>query len=194
MEVKLKLIIMEKQYLKTIGLGNRLHYCLLLALFSLISCSRKDEFDMLLINVTEEYPILSNYKWKILSAWKDESIKKLEAQAENGDTLVSLSIIQFKKNFNKNMEDSVVFESFLKTYSIDEYKHVTSVNESGKVLYTYRYRADDELQRKEFIYGKYRFLFEETAMPADQINYYLLNRDSLDQIPGDNLPPLPSDG
>lgn len=182
---------MEKKYSKKIGRVNKYFIKVsfkILSFLAITSCVQKDDYDLLLSGALAKYPLLKNHKWEILQGWSEKGIKTIEVQAAEKDTLFSLILMGYYSN---HKYDSLNIKSFLKSYGIDGFNFVNSIDENGNGLYLYKYQANDDLQKKEFIYGKYNFLYESTALTKGEIEYYLLHKDSLNKVRGDKLTPLP---
>jgi hypothetical protein len=163
---------------------NRL---LIITLFSFLfncCCSQnkndsKTFYSSNLETLKKEYPFI-NIQNAVL---KQKNIMGVDSfysyKSEILDTLVSFS---FYKTGNK-----IRIDTYIKEYS-DNYKYYNLLMDSDTV---YFYKTDQRTGIKEFIIGEYPYKFMNGQLRIKEMDYYMLYKDSLDQIKGSNLPELP---
>lgn len=151
--------------------------------------SQLEEFKMV-------YPILNDYKWNIYS-WNESQDKKdlmIELDGVSGDTTVVLALMRSITINGNNINTTYSITRFIKSYEEDN----ATYNEhfvGSKLLYKYYYFGDiDDPRKRIFVKGKYRYLYELGILDSLQKRYYLLNKDSLDEVIGDSILELPSIG
>jgi len=108
-----------------------------------------------------------------------------------GDTIFHLSFSCFKND----MGTTYYIDDFYKTYKSDGYFYQIALQNSD-TLYCFRTKFDvtdnlPEICDIEFFTGKYYFLYKMNSLTWGQQKYFEANRDSLTQIKGDDLRPLP---
>ncbi|KJF44802.1 hypothetical protein [Draconibacterium sediminis] len=110
----------------------------------------------------------------------------IELSKTKGDTLIVL------KSTYKKTDDKLHFASSKLDYTIIEgqYKKRIILQSVLDTLYIYKYPMENP-NEKFFYKGKYTYQYDYSLLNKEQQKYYLLHKDSLDELGGNDLPLLP---
>lgn len=104
----------------------------------------------------------------------------------------------FHLSFSRIVDNTIstyYIDNFYKVFKADDYYHQIAL-QNLDTLYSFRTRYDlsknlPEIKNMEFSTGKYFFLYKMNKLTWEQRKFFEANKDSLIQVKGDHLPPLP---
>lgn len=158
--------------------------CLIL---SILGCNKynEDYFDDSLERFIEDnrltYGFSGKENWEIYQIFEGIRDNSLDFtfKCTDRDTLKSLSLFVSKET------DEVFIDSYIKNYPKNDFK----VELVMKTDTFYCYQEKEGI--KEFIIGEYNYRFTNFDLAPEELNYYIIYKDSLGKITGDQLPGLP---
>jgi hypothetical protein len=105
------------------------------------------------------------------------------------DTVYWLSFSKQLPDTIFNFDDSYyLINYYIKEYADDNYRH--HLRMANDTQYYYK-KPLNNLDSLIFIKGKYQYLFNKGKLSSNQLDYFMLNKDSLRKVKGDSLPELP---
>lgn len=169
------------------------YHCLIVCLvLSIIACNKYDEayFEDKLERFIEEgrstYSFSGKENWEIYQIFEGVRDNSLDFtfKCMDRDTLKSLSLYVSKET------DEVFIDSYIKNYPKNDFE-IELVMKTD-TFYCYKEKAGV----KDFITGEYNYRFAHLDLAPEELNFYLVFKDSLGKIKGSSLPSLPflSDG
>ena len=188
------------KYIKDIRSLNK---ALIFSIISLsFSCTKIEEVstasDVPSISKFEEFksafPILSSYKWEIHSEYESGDKKELEIELNgiSADTTIAVGLIKWVEIKDDNLTNCYSISRFIKSVQDEGLTHQIYTIGGQEIIFHYYYEGEFDIpEERVFMKGKYRYLFNLGVLDSLQTNYYLQNKDSLNQVKGDNLPELP---
>lgn len=159
---------------------------LIVIVISLAACTPKDKF-YYFEKFKYTYPLLEKYEWDVLYGGPDGggTIDVLARTVFKGDTVLQAKLI---RSFDLNGNYAYDIE-LSKIYDGNDSSYFESINED----FTRKYALKSTLKGIEvFIIGKYYYLYEYDLLNKNQRAYFMLHLDSLKNVRGNELPPLPS--
>lgn len=159
---------------------------LIVIVISLEACKPKDRF-YYFEKFKDTYPLLEKYEWDVLYGGPDGggTIDVLARTVLNGDTILQAILI---RSFDLN--GNYVYDIELsKIYDGNDSSYFESINEDFTRKYSLKYTPKG---REIFIIGKYYYLYEHDLLDKNQRAYFIQHLDSLKEVKGNDLPPLPS--
>lgn len=158
----------------------------LLMLNVLFSCVRKDkQLEKYLHDINHrKITIVDTNGWHIEHSYKDNYYALYSISKNNMDTMIDFS---FKYYFDR---DTFIIEDYYKLYPSKNGEYFYSLRLKEDTLYLYKLDSLFAIE-KEFVVGKYYYLYKYNHMSENQKRYFEAHKDSLLKIRGDSLPLLP---
>lgn len=117
--------------------------------------------------------------------YKDLMNSESDYTFEEGDCIESLNYYYYKS------EDKIVVDSYSKSYFGNKYLYVLQMDNSDTIYYYKVDRLNYKEGKKVFIVGKYNYLYITGNLESKEEDYYILYKDSLSKVRGNNVSPLP---
>ncbi|MDP3912982.1 MAG: hypothetical protein Q8R96_04500 [Bacteroidota bacterium] len=177
-------------------LGNKSIFFIFFIHLVLNACSQerysglKPELELHLSKIVIFCPAINTDGWNIADYDNDSCSSTFHVIKNEQDTTMELSFIYFHKGNRCPFSDKYYFNFFSKNYSIGDTIYSIGFENCSDTLYYCKWNKTKE-KEKEFIVGKYYWQSLRGQYSVEQSNYYLLKRDSLDKIRGNNLSDLP---
>lgn len=155
---------------------------LLILLLTICSCPKKEQkvcADNNLELMKSKYPYINvnSLEFTKLMPMYEDTFYLYEGM--NSDTLYYLS-------FYKNKE-IIFIDNYMKEYKDTEFLYKLLMKSDT----IYFFKENTITGKKDFFVGEYGYKYHNGYLNADEINYYMLYKDSLNQIKGNSLPKLP---
>ena len=170
------------------------NYFLILMSFLLFSSCSENEIDKHLSQLHKINFQVDTTGWNVKQSAKTEREAFFSLEKRDGDTLLSLSF----SNFRKNNRLYYIIDGFSKSFVKDEVYFEWSVQNFDTIYYYSRRNTNNsnELQHfpidsLNFEFGKYYFLDRYGRHTMGQQQFFLNHKDSLLKIRGNVLVPLP---
>lgn len=162
---------------------------ILLFIFGLFGCNKMNQQlgeHLSDLNEKESCKIETSLnRWHIKHFYEDQKLEEYRLYRKNADTIIEISFI-FNKNSNKY--ENIDLNKFF--YSKDD-SFYYSIHLNCDTLYIYRQRSLSS-SGKEFLIGKYYYLYKFNHLNSGQKVYFEEHMDSLINVKGNDLPKLPS--
>lgn len=153
---------------------------------------QQDELEIILQEFKFVFPVLNRYNWKIYSGYEGMEDSQLELDSNIGDTTIVVALSKAVTKTEEGTKNCYSMNRFVKTFSDNQFTYRIYLNDGIDTLYFfYTLEKEDNPRNRIFIRGKYAFLYNLGVLDSLESRYYLLHRDSLNKVIGDNLPDLP---
>lgn len=132
---------------------------------------------------SQEITSIEPNNWTIKHYYKDDYIF-YQLHKKVADTILNFEFEYYKEY------DKYVILDYNKLYFDTNNKFYYSLQLKKDTLYYYRMRDPSSIE-KEFIVGKYYYLWKFNQLTQGQKDYFIKHRDSLIKVRGNELPKLP---
>lgn len=141
----------------------------------------EDRLERFMEDNRSTYSFSGKENWEIYQVFegvRDNSFDFI-FKCRDQDTLKSLGLYVFKEG------NEVFIDTYIKNFPEDDFKVELVMKKD--TFYCYKEKAGV----KDFITGEYNYRFAHLDLVPDELNFYMVHKDSLGKIKGSNLPSLP---
>ncbi|MBX2965986.1 MAG: hypothetical protein KF845_07560 [Cyclobacteriaceae bacterium] len=157
--------------------------------------SRENYLEKHLGYFSKEYPLFEKEGWSLVYGDELEEMHEFQISRTIGDTVMEANLILFKDSVGS-------MTPFIKDVSIsfpsNSNRIVLSIKNDWDTVYLFQVPREFEfgfdkpdINKINFYRGKYYYLAENGYLDDCQLEYYIVHKDSLNAIKGNNLKDLP---